>query len=468
MEHIERLAIIGLLNLLVYYKSLFYGYVGDDVERSERPQEFKNRYHRWWIQFIGLKHRNSMVSHFITLITHTICCMMIYVGLGMTPVSFLAALLFSINPANIQGSVWISGRNYVTSTILILGMLALPKLSWFFYFATCYFAVNAWFAPLVFLGTPNWYWIGIIPLAWIIHPNNRATIHRKLWETGGLKTTNTEMRAIKWQKFIPFVKTYMYYLSIAIIPFHICIEHNYLRGFGTNKTDNKIGYKIDKFFYIGASMFIGSLVLSIMGIIKGWTPLSWGIFWFMVNISMWGNFVTYQQHISERYLYLANVGVMYALASVIINYPILISAFLIGYFVRLYYVMDMYKNDYWAVEYSIMELKDMHYMWVMRGVKKFMIRDYVGSLYDFNEAYQHKPYDLKVLVNLSTINLILGNTDMAKKFLADARVNVYDELDEVTKPVFDNLENHINMVEESRKSGAKEINIDLSKIMIIK
>ena len=200
----------------------------------------------------------------------------------------------------------------------------------------------------------------------------------------------------------------------------------------------------------------------------GWTPLTWGLFWFTINIAMWCNFVTYQQHVSERYLYLANVGIMYALASVIINYPILIGMFIIGYMVRLWYLTDMYKNDYWAVEYTLMEQKDMHYMWIMRGVKKFCARDYVGCLYDFNEAYQHKPYDLKVLTNLATINLILGNTEQARKHLEEAKNNIYDELDETVKPVFLNIEKNIIKVEESRKSGAKDVQLNLAELMVIK
>ena len=86
MEIVERIAIIGLLNLLFYYKTLFYGFVGDDVERSERPYLFKNRFHRWCIQFVGLKHINSMVSHFMTILTHTFCSMMIYLALGMSDI----------------------------------------------------------------------------------------------------------------------------------------------------------------------------------------------------------------------------------------------------------------------------------------------------------------------------------------------------------------------------------------------
>lgn len=468
MEHIQRLAVIAVLNLIVYYRTLFFGYVGDDVERAERPQEFKNIFHRWWIQFVGLKHRNSMVAHLITLLTHTACCLAIYFAFGCNNLSFLTALLFSINPVNIQGSIWISGRNYVTSTILALLMFAMPKMTWFFYMATCYFAVNAWFTPLAFLGTSHWYWAGIIPLVWLIHPSNKATIHRKLWETAGLKTTNTEMRSIKPKKIIPFLKTYLYYFVLAIIPWRIGVEHNFLRGFGTNSTDNQKGYKIDIYLYLGLILALAVAFCSISGLIWGWKPLTLGLFWFSVNIAMFCNFVTYQQQLAERYTYLANVGIMYALASVIINYPVLITAFLVGYLVRLWYVQEMYLNDYWAVEHTIIESKKMHYMWLMRGVKKFMVKDYVGSLFDFNEALIHKPYDLKILFNLATTYFMLGDVVKSREFLEKARKNIYDELSDTVTPTLDNLEKHIIEVEKAKAEGKTQVTIDLSKILVVK
>ena len=469
MQILERIAIIAVLNLIFFYKTLSYGYVGDDVERAERKEPiFKSNFHRWWIQFIGLRHLAPQVAHFISLVVHTICCVAIYLALGRNNISFLAAILFSIHPMNIQGSVWISGRNYVTASILSLGMIAFPTFSWLFYMTTSHFAVNAWFAPLIFLGTKYWYMIGIIPLVWLIDRTNRATLHRKMWETGGLKTTNTEMRAVKLQKIIPYTKTFLYYITLGIFPHTIGIEHTYLRGFGTNKTDNDIGYKMNKIFWVGV------LLLGILGfnfircMITGWTPFWFGLFWYFINISMWCNFVTYQQHITERYAYLANIGLVYSLASILINYPIAMGVFIVGYMVRLWYVMDMYRNDYWAVEYTIAESKNMYYMWLMRGVKKFCAKDYVGAIYDFNEAYNHKNYDLKVLYNIAVTSFVLGDTNRAKEFLGKAKENVYDELDEDVKPTFKGLEDYIKVVEEARAKGETQIQIDLSRLSVVK
>ena len=480
MQHFQNLAIIVLLNFLVYYKTLFFGYVGDDIERAERAQEFKNIFHRWWLQFIGLKHRNPMVAHFISIITHTACAMMIYLSLGSFfgdyPSAFLAALLFSINPINMQGSVWISGRNYAVSAIFALSMFLFPLISWMPYIATSHFAVNAWFAPLLFLGTKYWYMAGIIPITWLLTTNNRQTLHRKLWETGDLKTTNSEMRAIKIQKIIPFLKTYIYYFGLCVFPFRLGIEHDFLRGFGTNKTDNAKGYKMDWIFFTGLAVFGSVCLLSVHSILTSyhsilishnWNPIIWGLFWFTINIAMWCNFVTYQQQLAERYCYLANIGMMFAIANLIINYPVLIAVFLIAYLIRLWYSMEIYLDDYWAVEHTLIEQKGMYYLWLMRGVKKFMIKDHIGALYDFNMAYRFKPYDLKILFNLATTTFLLGDADKAREYLTKARENVYDELD-TTKPAFDNLEAMIKTVEETKARGETRVQIDMNKVMIVK
>jgi tetratricopeptide (TPR) repeat protein len=183
---------------------------------------------------------------------------------------------------------------------------------------------------------------------------------------------------------------------------------------------------------------------------------------------MWCNFVTYQQQIAERYTYLANIGMMYAIANLIINYPIVITVFLVAYLVRLWFVMDTYLSDYWAVEHTLMDMKKMHYMWLMRGVKKFMARDYPGALCDFNEAYQHKNYDLKILYNLSVCYFVLGDEVHAKEYLEKARVNIYDELEEAVKPSFDKLDGLIKLVENAKAKGEKMVQVDLSQIMVVK
>jgi hypothetical protein len=465
LETINYALIIVLVNLIVYFRTMHYGYVGDDVERSQRRRPkryFKKWYHRWWVQFIGLRHTNPQHAHFMTIMVHTSVCVLIYFALGSNNVSFLTALLFSINPVNIQGSVWVSGRNYAIATFLTLLMFLSPFTSVVPYYLTTFFSVNAWFAPLAFLWTPHWYLFLLVPLFLIFSKRNKQTIHNKIWG-GKIKTTNSEMREVKPDKLIIFTKTFGYYYKICLFPFVLGIDHKFLYGFGTNQTDNKKGYKIDGHFWFGLMCGLSPFIAFHFGL----REVGWGLWWFAVNIAMWSNFITIQQQISLRYVYLANVGMSYALANLIIGYPILITIFLVFYLTRLWYTLPSYINDYWAVEYCIQETRTFHYIWLMRGVKKYFAKDFPGAYFDFMEAHMHKPYDFKVLYNIAATSLLLGNVKQAREFLERAKQNIYDEMkSEIVVPIR-NIEQSILNAEAQLKSGPN-INLDLRNVLVVK
>ena len=467
----EKGLIIVLINLVVYFRSLYFGYVGDDIEVAEstkkRKEAYKSKWRRLWGEFIGEWHRNSMIAHFITLCVHTVTCVMIYLVFGKSDIAFLTAVLFSINPVNIQGSVWISGRNYATTSILVLLMYAFPFFSIIPYYFTSIFSVAGWFAPLIFLWTPYWWLVFLIPIMLLVDKRNRATFKRKIWgpfqEKTGTKTTNSEMKAIKVDKLIVFTKTFGYYFKLCLFPFVVGIDHKFLYGFGTNRTDNLIGYKINGDFWFGLMCGMTPFVAFYLG----FREVGFGLWWFSVNIAMWCNFLTIQQQVAHRFSYLATIGLMYALANLIIAYPIVITAILVFYLTRLWYLMPSYLNDYWAVEYCVQETRTFHYVWLMRGVKKFFIKDFQGAYYDFMEAYRHKPYDFKVLYNIASTSLILGNIGQSKHFLELAKQNIYDEMEiQISEPIAD-LEKTLGEAESQLKSGPN-IRLELKKILVVK
>ena len=52
----EKGLIIVLINLVVYFRSLYFGYVGDDIEVAEstkkRKEAYKSKWRRLWGEFI--------------------------------------------------------------------------------------------------------------------------------------------------------------------------------------------------------------------------------------------------------------------------------------------------------------------------------------------------------------------------------------------------------------------------------
>ena len=117
-----------------------------------------------------------------------------------------------------------------------------------------------------------------------------------------------------------------------------------MRGFGTNKTDNDKGYKLDRYFWLGLTLFTIVVSYCIYELFTGWSPIGWGLACYTINIAMWCNYITIQQQIAERYCYLANVGMMYTLAYLALGNPIMIGIILTAYIVRNYYSMDTYLN----------------------------------------------------------------------------------------------------------------------------
>ena len=152
----------------------------------------------------------------------------------------------------------------------------------------------------------------MVPIA-LLTPRIRKVLDHKM-HRHPTKTYNSEMVAIKFEKIFPFLKTYGYYFRLCLFPYKLGLYHQFLYGQGTNQTDNKKAYYLDWDFRFGVAVIVLTMVMCIFF----WGPVAWGLLWFGVNIAMWNNFMTIQQQIAERYCYLPNVGLMFALANVIL------------------------------------------------------------------------------------------------------------------------------------------------------
>lgn len=485
---------IGIL--ILYWRTLKYGYVCDDLEPSKRRKDdnnyftredmqhniqengriaaennknkdvpnyvpliftpishkVKNIFHKLWLEIIGDVYFSSKRAHLITLTLHVITCNLIYYAFGANYLSLLAAWLFAINPINSQGgSIWLSGKNYNISSIMALLMWLLPAIAPIPYFIVKFFNINAIFSPLIFVQTPYYYWIflplfGVALHSWIL----------KIKKDVG---TNSEMSGVKPIKIIPFFKSFAYYTLLCIVPFRLALYHHFIWGIGVNKHYNKIAYKISPMFFTGLFLFSGMAYL--VYYYWGFAP-SIGIMWFMINIAMWCNVVTFQQQISERCVHTANIGLMYALAWFIIPFPLLVMVFITFYLTRLWYAMPMYKNEYWHTEYSAIEDKDCNYVWISRGVKKYFTQDYVGAFFDFIEAKRCSPWEFKANLNAANMAIIMQNLPQAEALLNDCEHGLYDGKAEKYMLEQVNLSRDIIRVAKETKT------IDISRIMIVR
>jgi hypothetical protein len=136
----EILSLI-LFNILIYWRTLSYGLVIDDIDwytqwddqwrRTDRGLGYSgNRW--WWLHPHTILHslygaatlyafnrhlRSYRLDHIITLTLHIITALLI------AHVSIIAAFLWSIHPCNHQTAIWLTGRRYSLLNILFLTLL---------------------------------------------------------------------------------------------------------------------------------------------------------------------------------------------------------------------------------------------------------------------------------------------------------------------------------------------------------
>lgn len=410
----EKIATIALLNILFYAKTICYKYSSDDLPVYHAPPKYKNKLWKiiYWLE--GRLRHHPEWDHFLTLIIHTLVCIFIYLGFGANNVSFMAALLFSLNPANNQASVWISGRSYALAALGMTGAMAFPYLSIFFLALATYYNPG-FFAPIAFIGSHQWFLL-IVPFVWAIHYKRfSANVKYKMQ-----KEMFTEDKAIKPEKLVVAIKTFGFYTALALVPFKITFYHSFLQSLsGSGKQK---GYTMkDRFFFIGL-LFLGAIFA--YWIMVPWNTVSFALLWWCVCIAPFLNFMRMSQEIAERYIYLPNCGLMIVLASVICHDPVISAFFLAMYGTKMWFAMEMYTDDYYLLEHACLNSPDSWFAWHVRGMKRWDNKSFQESVIIWTMARIISPREFKVNFNLATALAMSGHKKEAEQFIKIAAENV--------------------------------------------
>ena len=121
---------------------------------------------------------------------------------------------------------------------------------------------------------------------------------------------------------------------------------------------------------------------------------------------------------------------------------------------------DAFSNDYWMIEYNVAEMKDSHYAWVARGIKKFYFGDFDGALRDFGEARIHCPHDFKQNYNMAVMFLLMGDVIRAEEHLKYAEASYYDGVAHFQKSEFiDHTRQLIEQAKLTQKLEIKDVRI---------
>jgi hypothetical protein len=410
---IEKICIILLVNFIFFLKTLGYKYCSDDIPAYNRPKEPKKWRQRFWV-LEGRARSTPINDHALTMVIHALVCVGIYLGFGRTDISFLAALLFTVNPMNNQASVWIAGRAYALATLGLVWALAVPILGPLFIIGATYY--NAGFLSSVMLvGSQHPWLVLFVPLAW--------KFHWKEFKKNVSDKINTEMykedKRFHFKKLILATKTFGFYLSHSLIPIKNTFYHSLLESIAGSKKVR--AYSLCRFFWIG--------LFSIIGIFSYWLTHPWGItsfglLWWCMGIAPFCNLIRMSQEIAERYCYLPNSGLMVALASIIIINPVLSAIFLAMYATKMWFYMDAYQDDYYIVEYACMNSPDSWFAWHIRGMKRWDTQSYREAIILWVMAKIISPKEFKILFNIATALMLSKIKDEALQYLKMAEENI--------------------------------------------
>jgi len=413
---LSKIIIILAANVILFARTLRFSYVSDDIPTFKNPPPFKNKWHKLLLWLIAAYKWKTKYDHLATLIIHALVGVFIYLAFGATDISFFAALLFCLNPATNQGSVWISGRGYVLPPLMLLISLSMPFLAPVTLWAMGYFNLG-FVAPVALVGSNKAYLLALMPFIWLFWGKKfKEDVKRKIaFERAD------EDRKLHFGKIILAIKTMGFYATLGLIPFRITFYHSFLQSCAGNEIMKRRAYSMkDKFFWFGLALISVFIYL----VLQKWTLTTYGLWWFFIMILPFSNFKRLQQEIAERYIYTPLIGLMLALASVIINYPVIIAIFLAIYVVKFNSIMRMYQDDYWVLETAVIEDHQAWFAWHMRAIKRWDVGSFKEALTMWVMAKLISPKEFKLLFNIAVVLRLLKKNNEAMEYFNLAMANI--------------------------------------------
>ena len=405
-----------IVNLLFYGRTLSYGLIIDDIDafNAQVTKRTTNFWKNIWLQFKQEYSGNPAIGHLFSIIMHTINTILVYYLFGANDISFLTALLFCINPVGNMASTWLSGRTYSISTTLVLTGLMFPILFPIAYYFTFAWSINAFMSPLLFLFLGFPLLAGVLPcVAFLNRRRYLGTVKLRL------DSVPDRMKKPDFKKLILVPKTFAYYFILCLFPYRLGMCHSYLHTFGLSEEETNQWFKLDKFFWLGLGILtsIGLCIYS-MGI-----AYSFGLIWFCLFILQWCNYIVINHPITERYAYLANIGLMYFLAQNIINTPVAIVALTAYAILNLKYI-PAYKDclSYWKSNTD--NFPDVAMGYNQYGIELNKIGK-IGTAFDvWLQGKMYRQNDFRINYNIANMLMTQGRWDIIKDFIIIARNNI--------------------------------------------
>lgn len=443
--------ILGLvaLNVIFFWRTLFYRYAVDDWEvcrcackdpevvdiASPTPDQKGKKICKkcgilariqathWWENILwnfgGLvkiknteimtQYTNNVLAHSMTIILHTMNCILIYIAFGATNASYLAAVMFAIHPAAMQGSsVWLCGKGYGLGLMLSLLAWWLMPVMPIIYWLASYFA-SALMLPFMFIKTPYWYYVLLFPLViWM----RRKMLHNAI--DYKFKMVCISRYPFHWHNYKLVFKSIGYYACLSLFPVNIGVHHEYLSMFGITEKETKQCLQIDTYFVLG--VLLSALMVYLF--FWHWGPVAVGLMWYFVFIAPWTNWMAaVNQPIGERYCVIALVGMLYALANLVIAYPIVYACLITYYATVTNQFLPAYRNILQFAVYNVHSFPASFQGWLWKSDLERNFRLMERSFDSAMQAWILRPEDFLVNNNIATLLLMQHRFKEAEPFL---------------------------------------------------
>jgi len=322
--------LITAIILFLYLKTFRFNYLIDDhVERAGMyiqvpppPVPIVN----------GVRYddnQQSFMCSFTNVSVYILVCFLINYLWG-----WKVAVLYSVIPTNVSGVAWKTGNYYMSTCFLVLTAYFFLRFQWgivpacAFYYAGLESTISA--LPLLAVGLLSPYgWILAVPLTKFL-TSKRFTSglkkRKKAHDKKGIMSAE-----LSWKNLILVVEVMVYYILLGTGFMPLGFFHTFGRRGNL--------WLINGYFFL-------SLALLVLFCYFGYLYNPFGLFWWLMFMGLFCQAIpNLGQFVTERYMYIANIGLCLILCSYFEQFPAMYW-FLVGvWFMITYHYIPAWRNN---------------------------------------------------------------------------------------------------------------------------
>lgn len=295
------------------------------------------------------------VRHHINIIVvFNVACLLCYrflAGVVGAKLAFLSVLLFIVHPVGVQAVAWCSAMGYPLSLLWIGAILNLARwmqgphtlaqaiVGLFFFCLFQFLGIHAQMIPMMTC-VILWF-LGMKELAILAGVISSVMIFDIIKQTVNLRKSEFQKQKmgdsifLSPRKVVVAVKTFLYYLGLTLVPRKMGLYHKW--GFHYSKDLERV----DRLFWLGLAGLLGLTGIFFLAPFA----VRLGIVWFIAFSVIFWNWITIQQFITERYIFVPTLGTCLILAYITRNHLWLYTFILGIYLCRTWMHLPTYDNE---------------------------------------------------------------------------------------------------------------------------